>query len=265
MVTVRLMSIDQLRPARAGEPWTEEEDARFIDELRAGRRIKDIARLLKRSRSAIEDRLRWFIPLEKSAAIRSSERETWLRKALNSPGSGYDWREVIKRNYAAENRSYWTSADLAVMREGWQGRRPLPELASALGASEIEVALQLCRDGLAKSLQDVVDRLGATPGGTVEIRARMAVDRAAASVWLLVVDGIGRRISVFDKQRRHVSVHGSYEEAKQRLSRLLDTRQRGHGSITWSIVCRVLGEDTVGEERHGVIKTEAARVPASAS
>ncbi len=57
------MSIDQLRPARAGEPWTEEEDARFIDELRAGRRIKDIARLLKRSRSAIEDRLRWFIPL----------------------------------------------------------------------------------------------------------------------------------------------------------------------------------------------------------
>ena len=132
-------------------------------------------------------------------------------------------------------------------------------------AVEVDPKHVQARIGLAKSLQDVVDRLGATPGGTVEIRARMAVDRAAASVWLLVVDGIGRRISVFDKQRRHVSVHGSYEEAKQRLSRLLDTRQRGHGSITWSIVCRVLGEDTVGEERHGVIKTEAARVPASAS
>jgi hypothetical protein len=253
------MGVDQAGTTRSGEPWAEDEDARLVKEIRAGRPTDDIAVLLQRSASAVRSRLRWLIPSEQRAAVKASERESWLREALNSPTSGYDWREALRENYAADGRRYWSAADMALLREGWRLNRPLPALAEELSASEVDVTLQLCRSGLADSVREVVDRLGATPGGTVEIRARMALDRAAASVWVLIADGVGRRVSAFNRRRRHVSIHGSCEEAEHRLGELLlDAEERGYGPVKWSIVCRSVGEDTAGEETHDATSIDDA-------
>jgi hypothetical protein len=88
---------------------------------------------------------------------------------------------------------------------------PLAADTEVLAASELKIACQLMRLGLAENSRETAERLGCDPAGTLAGRVRLAEDRAAAAVWVLVVDGahgtdptpIGVTASL--RHRRHIS------------------------------------------------------------
>jgi hypothetical protein len=97
---------------------------------------------------------------------------------------------------------------------------------------------------LATSAAEVAARLGAQPGGTLDIRVRMAADRAAAAVWVLVADGVkgserARPLDQLDRSptHRHISIHATADEGRQVLDRLLAGHlERGgqRNDVTWT-------------------------------
>ncbi|WP_190817629.1 hypothetical protein [Saccharopolyspora pogona] len=241
---------------REQEYWFDGDYAQLIDALRQGAELADIAAELQRSVGAVEGRLKYLIPGDAVRGARA--RESWLRTKL-ADEPDYDWRAVALRNYAAEERRYWTATDERELIAGWRRRTFLPALAEQLRASDFQVARQLCRLGLAASVTEVVEHLGAAPGSTTEVRARMNADRAAAAVWVLVVDGEGTRIPLFDGQRRHISLHASFDDAQQRLDQLLrQAGRRNRGELRWSLAERTLGEDTYGATHHDLTRPPVA-------
>ncbi|MEV0057438.1 hypothetical protein AB0H34_43990 [Saccharopolyspora shandongensis] len=233
---------------REHEYWFDSDYAQLIEALRQGDDLADIAAELQRSVRAVEGRLRYVIPADAVRGARA--REDWLRAKL-AEEPDYDWRAVALRNYAAEERRYWAATDERELIAGWRRRTFLPALAEGLRASDFQVARHLCRLGLAASVTDVVEHLGAAPGSTTEIRARMHADRAAAAVWVLVVDGAGTRIPLFDGQRRHISLHAGFDDAQRRLDQLLRQAGRHHrDELRWSLAERTIGEDAHGATHH---------------
>jgi hypothetical protein len=123
-------------------------------------------------------------------------------------------------------------------------------LVAATGASELDVAARFVELGIAVNTGDVVRRLGCAPGGTLNVRVRMAADRAAASVWVLVADGLcGRATKLDPKVDRHISLHVGLDDAQRTLNRLLT----GHAvpdAVSVTFARRTVGEMAVGETFH---------------
>ncbi|MGP4015910.1 hypothetical protein [Saccharopolyspora sp. 5N708] len=242
---------------REHEYWFDSDYAQLIDALRQGDSLADIAAELQRSVRAVEDRVKYLIPGRAVPERGAQARENWLRTKL-AEDPDYDWRAVILRNYAAAERRYWTATDERELIDGWRRRTFLPALAEHLRASDFQVARQLCRLGLAGSVSEVVEHLGAAPGSTTAIRARMSADRAAAAVWVLVVDGEGTRVPLFEGRRRHISLHASFDDAQQRLDQLLrQAGRRNRDELRWSLAERTLGEDTYGATHHDLTQPRA--------
>jgi hypothetical protein len=133
-------------------------------------------------------------------------------------------------------------------------------LTAQTGASDLEVATRLIQLGLATSAGEVVARLGAQPGGTLDIRVRMATDRSAAAVWVLIADGArgserARPLDHLDGSaaHRHVSLHGSAEEARHVLDRLLVGHLERGGEVddvTITLAERTVGDLAIGQTHH---------------
>jgi hypothetical protein len=104
----------------------------------------------------------------------------------------------------------------------------MAELISVIVASELEVAARLVELDIAATTIEVTARLGCHPGATLDVRVRMAADRATATVWVLVADGLRgtERATPLDREHapkayRHVSLHARPDDARQTLDRLL--------------------------------------------
>lgn len=123
------------------------------------------------------------------------------------------------------------------LRQGWEQMRPLQELTETLAASELEIARQLMRLGVAENSREVAERLGCDPAGTLDRRLRLAEDRAAGSVWVLVVDGARgtERITLDEAEprghHRHVSVHVDYDTADLTLNDILNDHATAGGDL----------------------------------
>lgn len=140
-----------------------------------------------------------------------------------------------------------------ILREGWQAMRSCQDLSEATGASEIEVARQFMRLGIAENTREVAVRLGCDPTGTLAGRVRLAEDRTASAVWVLIVDGV-RGAPPFARPQteggpfpRHVSVHIDYDEADLALNQLVLDHIEAGGSveeIAAHIAERIVGEVT---------------------
>ena len=125
---------------------------------------------------------------------------------------------------------------------------------------ELEVANRLIQLGVATSTTEVAGRLGAQPGGTLDIRVRLARDRSVAAVWVLVIDGAlgserARPLDGYDGSpaHRHVSLHATADEARHVLDRLLAGHlQRGGDTadIAITLAERTVGELAVGQTHH---------------
>jgi hypothetical protein len=187
--------------------------------------------------------------------VRVSHRLTTV-----SADPDYDWRAGLRAEAARHGRFYWDPSLDEIVRIGWEQARPLTELVTATGASEVEVARRLLHLRLAESTTEVAHRLGCAPDGTLDIRIRMVVDRAAAAVWVLVVDGArdSDRAKQLDrdteaKAYRHVSLHASPQGADQTLVRLLAGHADKGGDppeVSVTLTQRTVGDLAVGATHH---------------
>ncbi|OBA66292.1 hypothetical protein A5780_14435 [Nocardia sp. 852002-20019_SCH5090214] len=233
------------------EWWTDERYVELTDLLRTDLTVSEIAERTGRSTTAIQAQLKRLLPPDYKLAARKAEK--LVRDLLRS--GDFDWRQPLREHEARANRIYWDPDMNDTLRYGWEQAQPLQELTEALGASELEVARQLMRLGLAENSRETAERLGCDPAGTLAGRLRLAEDRAAAAVWVLVVDNargtaaIPTGVAEPEKRRRHISVHLDFDTADLALGDIL----RAHvedggdpGEVTASIVERSVGDLAVG-------------------
>ncbi|MFD9965029.1 hypothetical protein [Amycolatopsis sp. NPDC058986] len=241
---------------RAGEIWTEEDNQLLIEGLRTGLQLEEIAARLRRGTAAVGSHCRQLMPPGERRTAAAAEQ--WLRAQL-ADDPDFDWRAQLRAAAERTGSFYWDTAADDTVRSGWEQRRPLAELVAATGASELEVARRTLQLGLAESTTDVAQRLGCAPDGTLALRVRMSIDRAAAAVWILIVDGLavgGQRARPLETEEtgrihRHISTHTDQDDAEVTLDRLLTAQleKKGHlDGVTVTIAERTVGE--VGGDTH---------------
>jgi hypothetical protein len=209
---------------------------------------------------ALRQQLRWLMPREAATVMGESGYELWLREKL-STDPGYSWRGWLRENYAHEGRWYVDANDEQVLIEGWSVHQPLGELCAELAASDLDIANHLVAIGIAGDIAEVADRLGVIPGGTLDVRLRMAADRANASVWVLVVNDPTNILKTAQpiqalNLRQHISIHATYDDAVGEFDRLLTKHQIDGGNeleaVEWSIADRTAGEHAFGTAHYGL-------------
>ena len=248
-------------PHRHREWWTDERNAELVDLIVTGFPIEEVASRAGRTVDAIRSQcVNLTAP---TLGIRKTSAFERLRELLtNVPG--YDWRQALRDRAKLRRAIYWDNDMNAVLREGWEQRRTAPELANEFGTSEVEVARQLLRLGVAETSGAVVARLGADPHGTLAGQVRMAEDRTASAVCVLIVDGAhntelfgaSSRGDEYDDRSflRHVSLHIDFAAAELALNQIVADHVAVGGNvaaITAHIAERTLGYGTIrdGDDR----------------
>ncbi|MCM2430975.1 hypothetical protein [Streptomyces sp. RKAG337] len=197
-----------------------------MDELRDGLVVEDIALTHARTPGAIRAALARMLPAEDN--VRRADAEASLRERL---AGSYDWEGVLRVRLAESGTSYWSVEDDAVLTAAWTDGGRLAELAVRLQVGETAVAKRYLELGVAESYAAVVDRLGAGPGGIMEMRHALA--READSVRLHVLVAIG------PDGRLHVSAHPTPEAAESVREDLFgDDEDNG---LRWAIASRTPG------------------------
>ncbi|MGC4994500.1 hypothetical protein [Nocardia salmonicida] len=167
--------------------WTDEKNAELVEMLRAGMPLEEICNRTGRSPKAIGLQCMKLIPADYRGVTAKTAVE-FLPVLLVDPN--YDWREPLRDLRRATRSIYWDPDMDAALQQGWAQTCPLDELAVVLGASEIEVGRRLISFGLAETMTEVVERLGVGEDDTLPGRLRVAADREAAAVWILIVDHV---------------------------------------------------------------------------
>ncbi|MEU1981609.1 hypothetical protein [Nocardia sp. NPDC019395] len=254
-----------LPPRQHGASWRESEYRTVVAELRAGRDLPDIAAELGRTPSAVRAALRNIIPPEEK--VRAGDRAGWIRDRLAAE-PGWDWWAIVVDHHLHGPSALWLTEHEHTARRAWRERTPMPVLAQRLGTAEIEVAGFLRALGLAESLAEVADRLGATPGQALAKRVNAARDQDLSAGWVLVVDGAAGTVQHRSAPvRRHVSVHESRDAAEAGRDRVLRRHRRAAGAgsapVWWTIAQRGVG-DGAGRTYCGVYSPHIAQSGARA-
>jgi|GEM_PF-3764626 len=244
---------DRTAPRRAYEWWTDERNIELVELLRTGMPVEQIADHAGRSVLAIKGQCRKLIPLHVRAT--DTTAVDILRTLLTAPD--FDWRESLRERHRRARSVYWDSDMNARLRQAWAAALSLETISEEFAASEIEVARQLMRLDLAENMREVVDHLGCDPAGTLAGRLRLAADRSAAAVWVLMADGSvtgsHTRFGDVGPALRHVSVHLDYDTADLTLADLMfdHLTQGGNADeVTATIAERTVGDLAVGFESH---------------
>lgn len=245
-------------PRRAKEKWSETEHSLLIELLRDGLPLDDLAVQLGRGVEAVASRCQKLLP--PGERVPRADADLVLRHYLASEPD-YDWHAGLRAEAARRGSFYWHAAADTVLRDGWGQDRPLADLVAETDASELEVAARLVELGLAANTIEVASRLGCEPGATLDVRVRMATDRAASAVWVLVADGLrgSERAKPLDHEDtptayRHVSLHARAEDARQAFDRLLAGHldRGGHiDEVSVTVAERTVGDLAVGGTHHG--------------
>jgi hypothetical protein len=222
------------RPVRQGEAWTEGEYEQLVRDLTDGLTLEQIAARLKRTAAGIHSQIRHLVPENTDVGRPVTRgREEWLRHQL-AADPGYDWRTVLRCRTDSDASLLWTHAEDEQLRAGWRNTTPLSELASQLQMSESAIVRRLSALNLAENVVAVVDRLGASPGGSVEARARYMRGELAEALYVLVVE---------HTPRPKVSIHHSQTDAEEQLRRTIGDPARP--DRRWWVLRRTLdGRDT---------------------
>jgi hypothetical protein len=203
---------------RAGEPWDVPEYNQLVDELRNALPWADVAKAHGRSQGAVQGQALLMIP-----DTDGNPADKMLRELLTEDPN-YDWRTVLRRNLGEYH--LWFEADDATLRDAWQERTQLRDVAAAIGVAEMLVVSRLIKLGLARTLVEVTDRLGYTEGGTVHERRNVALDPALAQFTVLVG---------WDQDRvSHVSIHLHAEDAELRRQQSCATGTQSLNWHTWT-------------------------------
>lgn len=193
-------------PHRAGSPWTVEDTEVLLDGVRRGLDPDEMATSLQRKTSAVLARYKKMLTPE--FEVRAPQDAAFLLRYALLVDPSFDAAHNLDR---ATGRQ-WTEERDRALADAWATHRPIAELAAAIAQSELSIANRLIRLGLAVDSVAVAERLGATPGGALDLRCRMMRDRAAATVWVLIVDGL--------PDGRHISLHATREDADTQITDL---------------------------------------------
>jgi hypothetical protein len=203
------------RPLRHGETWTWTDCERLLQGVFNGLSVQQIAAELLRTQGAVRAQLARLVPNDAKIQRTDQARMDWLRRRL-ADDPEYDWQTVLN-SHADGLYRLWGEKEEQVLSKGWDDRTALPELVAKLQISEPTIARHLIGLGLAADVGEIVDRLGATRGGSLEARARHLRAELAEAIYVRVVVRAGRPI---------VSLHHSREEAEKAF------RESAEGSAT---------------------------------
>jgi hypothetical protein len=161
----------------------------------------------------------------------------WLRRRLVEDLE-YDWQAVLNSRANAPYR-LWSEAEEQFLRDGWDRGAALPDLVLRLQVSEPAIVHRLIELGLATDVSEIVDRLGATPGGSIEARARLLRADLAEAIYVLVIVRAGRPITSLHHSeegaekafREAVANSDNVESRPWVLRRTLDGRDAG---LNWT-------------------------------
>lgn len=211
---------------RAGGPWTDDEDEALVQQLRDGLDLEDISEIHGRTMGAIRSRVNSMVPDGEQYPTSRKARIEFLRKQLAA--GDYDWRTPLQ---SPTRRLAWSPTEDDRLREGWETRTRLVELADAMRRSEAMLVRRLLHLEVAGDLLEIVDRLGCDPDGPLPLRIAIARGAAGPLVHVLLgLDENGRPV--------HVSLHESAQAAKG-LSIAL--REQGDTVASWRTVVRQIG------------------------
>jgi hypothetical protein len=182
----------------AGEVWSYSEQKQLVEGIRGGLIWEDIALQHGRSLGAVRSRASLMLPLpemsnldhDKDApgATGAARPQADSVRELLAADPDYDWLTPTQQRLrqARPASRLWTPQDETDLAAAWRQSTPLPELAARYSVGEYAIIRHLIGQRLATTLLEVTDRLGFTPGGTVELRRRFALDPSTVALVLLV-------------------------------------------------------------------------------
>ncbi|SNT65410.1 hypothetical protein SAMN05421812_12268 [Asanoa hainanensis] len=193
------------RPLRHGEAWSWTDYEQLLQGVFDGLSVRELAAKLRRTPGAVRAQLGQLVP-DEAKAWRTAERIDWLRRCL-AENPEYDWQAVLNSHLTDPFR-LWSGTEECLLRDGWENRTALPDLVATLQISEPTIVHHLIKIGLAAHVGEVVDRLGATAGGSVEARARLLRAELSEAIYVVIVEGSRRPIA---------SLHHSAEGAEKAM------------------------------------------------
>ena len=220
-----------VRPPRHGEAWTWTDFEHLLQGVFNGLSLQQIAAELMRTPGAIRAHLPRLVPDDAKIQRTTQALVDWLRRRFAEKPE-YDWQTVLN-SHADDPYRLWSGMENELLSNGWDHRTGLPKLVAELQISEPTIAHHLIELGLAADVGEVVDRLGAKPGGSVEARARHVRAELEEAVFVLVVVRAGRPIT---------SLHHSHEQAEEAFRQIVE----GSGiskSRPWVLRRRLDGRD----------------------
>ncbi|MFI5719058.1 hypothetical protein [Nocardia sp. NPDC051750] len=243
------MDIDSGYPwPMQGARWTAYDYRIIIEGLQRGQTWAEIARVVGRTVSAVQNRASILIENEDGGRRRKAWQRLQDRIEIEPD---HDWETIARRKHAeaelpywdenadAHVRTVWAAAPTAVWRgRGWLRRSLEPgvgmaELSAALRMSDADISDRIVILGLSTSYAEIVDRLGCTPGGSLEQRANLARADDQSSQYVLVAAGeLGDIL--------HVSLHAD-REAAEYARVVVESRFGRQGPVSTRIVRRVPG------------------------
>ncbi|MGK5680624.1 hypothetical protein [Actinoplanes sp. URMC 104] len=226
------------RPLRHGEIWTETDYEQLLHGVANGLSAQQIATELLRTQGAVNAQLARLVPDDVKIKHTTQARVEWLRQRLTESPE-YDWQAVLNSR-ADDAYRLWRGREEDLLQAGWNQCTALPELVRRLQISEPAIVRHLIGLGLAADICEVVDRLGATPGGSVEARARHLRAELAEAIYVLVIARPGRPITSLHHSRedaekafRHIAANLTNSESRPWvLRRSLDGRDAGQSWTT---------------------------------
>jgi molybdopterin-guanine dinucleotide biosynthesis protein/predicted nucleic acid-binding Zn-ribbon protein len=229
------------RPRRQGKDWEYSDYEALVTGIRYGYSDEELAIHVQRTIGGIRSRASWLLPLGTEVSSQKGALEKLREAALDE---AFNWEAHVRESHTSKQKAFWDSdADRALL-SAWETRAPaLPGLSKSLRIDEESIARRLLMLGWAESRLAVIDRLGCTPGGVLDVNARLARDKASVLIWVL---------TVIDEQgtTRHLSLHPNEESAVH--------AKEAHGRATgtqadreWTIAQRVVGEGSVRDSVTG--------------
>lgn len=208
---------------RRGKPWEYSDYETLIAGIRYGYSDHELEMHVHRSIGGIRSRVTKILPggLQR------------LREAACD--DSFDWLDHVREFHKGEKQPLWETHEDRAVAAAWDQCSPLlPELSETLGIAEEAIAQRLLVLGWAETRLAVVERLGCTPGGVLDMNARLARDKASVLIWVFtIVDTLGTN--------RHISLHPDEESAIQTRDSLRHGKdtQPGWG---WTVAQRIVGE-----------------------
>lgn len=220
---------------RQGERWDAGEYAQLADEISKGLTVDAIAVAHSRTPGGITSAAARMIPREER--VRRRDAVAWLTERMEA--GAYVWEPVLRVRLAEDGIRYWSADEDARLAAAWQNGEPIQNLTARFVASELALARRMIELQLAASLVEVAERLGATPGGQLDVRRQLAAPTPPQPQYVLVFwtsDG-----------PLHLSTHPSPEAAaaaRDRLHDAVDTAGETEAEPRWAIACREPGTDS---------------------